>query len=75
MSGAGATAVIASVSPVPDAGSVALMTKLHEELARGNSPAVALAAARKWLGGPFAAPASAGFVCFGNGFGDVIAPR
>ncbi len=74
LTGAGATGVIASVSPVPDAGAVALMSRLHHELVRGTSPAMALAAARKWLGGPFASPASAGFVCFGNGFGHVVAP-
>jgi hypothetical protein len=74
LTGAGATSVIASVSPVPDAGSVELMTKLHGELVIGTSPVVALAAARQWLGGPFTSPTSAGFVCFGNGFGDVIAP-
>jgi CHAT domain-containing protein len=63
--GSGAGAVVASVSPVPDAGSVALMSKFHGQLVLGASPAAALVSARQAVGGPFLAPASAGFVCFG----------
>jgi tetratricopeptide (TPR) repeat protein len=68
LTGAGATAVVASVSPVPDFGAVGLMRRFHGELVRGATPAVALAGARRALGGPYVAASSAGFVCFGNGF-------
>jgi CHAT domain-containing protein len=68
LTGAGATAVVASVSPVPDFGAVGLMRRFHAELVRGATPAVALAGARRALGGPYVAASSAGFVCFGNGF-------
>jgi CHAT domain-containing protein len=72
LTGAGTTAVIASVSPVSDAGSVELMKALHAELVRGTSPAEALTAAREAVGGAFVSPSSAGFACFGNGFVDVL---
>jgi tetratricopeptide (TPR) repeat protein len=68
LTGAGATAVVASVSPVPDFGAVGLMSRFHGELVARVTPAAALAAARQALGGPYQAPSSAGFVCFGNGF-------
>jgi tetratricopeptide (TPR) repeat protein len=68
LTGAGATAAVASVSPVPDFGAVGLMRRFHGELVRGATPAVALAGARRALGGPYVAASSAGFVCFGNGF-------
>jgi hypothetical protein len=75
LTGGGATAVIASVSPVPDAGSVALMNKFHGRLVLGQSPAAALTSARQALGGPLVSPASAGFVCFGDGFGVLARSR
>jgi tetratricopeptide (TPR) repeat protein len=68
LAGAGAGAVVASVSPVPDAGVVGLMARFHQEIVTGASPAHALRSARQHLGGPFASPSSAGFACFGNGF-------
>jgi len=68
LAGAGSGAVVASVSPVPDAGAVGLMSQFHHELVSGASPAHALSSARQSLGGPLASPSSAGFVCFGNGF-------
>jgi tetratricopeptide (TPR) repeat protein len=68
LTGASATAVVASVSPVPDFGAVGLMRRFHGELVGGATPAVALAGARRALGGPYVAASSAGFVCFGNGF-------
>lgn len=70
--GAGATAVVASVSPVSDAGSVGLMVALHGELVGSASPASALTTARQAVGGPLASPSSAGFACFGNGFEKVL---
>jgi tetratricopeptide (TPR) repeat protein len=72
LTGAGATAVVASVSPVSDAGSVQLMTALHGELLRRANPANALTAARQTVGGPLGSPSSAGFACFGNGFERVL---
>ena len=69
---AGATAVVASVSPVSDAGSVELMIALHGKLVRGGNPASALTTARQAVGGPLRSPSSAGFACFGNGFESVI---
>ncbi|MDO9354082.1 MAG: CHAT domain-containing protein, partial [Solirubrobacteraceae bacterium] len=42
----GAQSLIASVLPVPDGATRRLMIALHRELARGASPAAALAAAR-----------------------------
>ncbi|MGH3631812.1 MAG: CHAT domain-containing protein, partial [Sciscionella sp.] len=56
----GARAVIASVLDVSDAGTVPLMTALHEGLAEGLSPAQALAAAQCAHGGH-------GFHCYGDG--------
>lgn len=74
LTGAGATAVLASVSPVPDFGAVGLMRRFHGALVAGATPAAALAGARRALGGPYLAPSSAGFVCFGNGFAPLAAP-
>ncbi|MGD0808159.1 MAG: CHAT domain-containing protein [Acidimicrobiales bacterium] len=73
LTGAGATAVVASVSPVSDAGSVELMTALHSELVQGANPARALTTARHTVRGPLRSPSSAGFACFGNGFESVLA--
>jgi CHAT domain-containing protein len=72
LTGAGATAVVASVSPVSDEGSVELMIALHRELVRGANPASALMTARQPAGGPLGSPSSAGFACFGNGFERVV---
>jgi CHAT domain-containing protein len=73
LTGAGATSVVASVSPVSDEGSVDLMIALHGELVRHTNPASALTAARQAAGGPLGSPSSAGFACFGNGFESVVA--
>jgi hypothetical protein len=73
LTGAGATAVVASVSPVSDAGSVELMIALHRELLRGANPASALTTARQAVGGLLRSPSCAGFTCFGNGFESVVA--
>ena len=72
LTGAGATAVVASVSPVSDAGSVEMMIALHGDLVRRANPASALRAARQAVGGPLRSPSSAGFACFGNGFETVV---
>lgn len=69
----GTAQVVASVVPVPDAETAELMTVLHEQLAAGRPPAVALAEAQTRLraGGPVAAATAAGFVCIGAGFAPV----
>ncbi|HUC13218.1 MAG TPA: CHAT domain-containing protein, partial [Acidimicrobiales bacterium] len=72
LTGAGATSVVASVSPVSDAGSAELMIALHGELLRRANPANALRTARQVVGGPLRSPSSAGFACFGNGFESVV---
>ena len=74
LTGAGATSVVASVSPVSDEGSVQLMIALHGELVRRTNPASALTTARQTVGGPLRSPSSAGFACFGDGFDSVVAP-
>src|SRR5579875_583718 len=61
----GTRSVIASGVPVPDAATRRLMSRLHELLASGRSPAAALALAQREL-----APrtiALGGFVCLGRG--------
>ena len=73
LTGAGALAVVGSVSPVSDARAVPLMSKFHRELVSGDSPAGALALARQLTGGPYASPTSAGFTCFGGGLWAVVA--
>ena len=70
----GATQLVASVVPVPDAETAPLMIAFHQRLAAGAAPAAALAAAQSELGGrtddrTFAA--SAGFVCVGSGIQSV----
>jgi tetratricopeptide (TPR) repeat protein len=69
----GAAQLVASVVPIPDAQTAPLMVAFHQRLARGESPAVALAAAQRQItggdtGGDTAAlAAAAGFVCLGAG--------
>jgi CHAT domain-containing protein len=58
MLGMGTRTIVASVVPIPDAAARRLMVAFHTQLARGASPAIALANAR-------ALPA--GFVCLGVG--------
>ncbi len=57
---AGTTTLVASVSPVDDGETQAMMTAFHERLAAGLTPARALAAATRTSG-------VLGFVCFGAG--------
>ena len=65
----GTTTVVASVVPVPDDATSALMIAMHAELAAGAPAAAALARARTALDpeDPRHAVAHAGFVCFGAG--------
>ncbi|HWE55216.1 MAG TPA: CHAT domain-containing tetratricopeptide repeat protein [Acidimicrobiales bacterium] len=63
----GVGTALASVSPVADSSAVGLMTALHRALADRVPPSSALAMARRQMGGPYASPSSAGFVCFGGG--------
>lgn len=56
----GAATVVASVAPVNDAETSAFMVNLHHELARGHSPAHALAAIPR-------TPGVLGFLCLGAG--------
>jgi tetratricopeptide (TPR) repeat protein len=56
----GTSTLIASVTPVPDGGSRALMLDLHDRLSAGTPPARALAEANLATG-------IDGFVCFGAG--------
>lgn len=58
--GLGTATVVASVVPVQDSSTHAFMAGFHENLARGLSPAHALAAARR-------SPGVLGFLCFGAG--------
>jgi CHAT domain-containing protein len=57
----GTRTLIASVAPVGDAETKALMGVFHEQLSGGASPASALAAAQRKV------PDARGFVCFGAG--------
>jgi CHAT domain-containing protein len=64
----GTQTLIASVLPVPDAATRPLMLALHDELARGVTPAEALARAQATpIAGYDAMAAAASFVCFGAG--------
>jgi len=64
----GTKTLIASVVPVPDEATRALMLAFHRALQSGSTPAAALAAARGAVGtGPAERVAAAGFVCFGAG--------
>ncbi|GAA2644914.1 hypothetical protein GCM10010399_93530 [Dactylosporangium fulvum] len=68
--GLGATSLVASVVPVPDAATRPFMLRLYRHLRSGAGPAAALARARRDLAGadPAARVAAAGFACFGAGF-------
>ncbi|MGI8685653.1 MAG: CHAT domain-containing protein, partial [Acidimicrobiales bacterium] len=67
----GTRSLVASVVPVPDDASLALMVGLHRRLRHGDAPAVALAGAQLDVTGPAATRrdrvAAAGFVCLGAG--------
>lgn len=75
----GASQLVASPLPVPDAETAPLMTAFHRRLAAGLPVAEALALAQEQLrGGGTPDVAVAGFVCVGSGFGRapvVPAPR
>jgi CHAT domain-containing protein len=75
--GGGATQLIASVLPIPDAETAPLMVALHRRLAAGDAPAMALAAAQAEVdpGDAPALAAAAGFVCMGAGFRSVGSNR
>jgi CHAT domain-containing protein len=66
----GTRTLVASVSPVPDAETKALMVDLHGRLRAGAAPAEALAAAQVAVGGEGSrhALAAGAFVCFGAGW-------
>ena len=59
--------LIASVVPIPDAETAPLMVALHQRLAKGHSPAAALAEAQREIRdeSPAGRAAAAGFVCIG----------
>jgi tetratricopeptide (TPR) repeat protein len=57
----GTRTLISSVAPVGDEPTRALMVRLHAEIARGATPATALAAAQTEV------PEARGFICFGAG--------
>ncbi|HEX4721091.1 MAG TPA: CHAT domain-containing protein, partial [Pseudonocardiaceae bacterium] len=65
----GTAELIASVVPIPDAATTALMVALHRRLTAGWTPAIALAAAQRAVrdDGPASVAAAAGFVCLGAG--------
>lgn len=67
----GTRSLVASVIPVPDDATVALMVSLHRRLRGGAGPAAALAAAQLEAAGPGSTRrdrvAAAGFVCLGAG--------
>jgi tetratricopeptide (TPR) repeat protein len=65
----GAAQIIASVVPIPDAHTTALMVSFHRRLVLGEPPAAALSAAQQRLteDSPAALAAAAGFLCFGAG--------
>ncbi|AEV85786.1 Tetratricopeptide repeat protein 28 [Actinoplanes sp. SE50] len=66
----GARSLIAAMLPVPDEAAAELMALVHQRLAAGEPPAVALAAAGRELtrsGGPAERVTAAGFVCLGAG--------
>jgi CHAT domain-containing protein len=64
----GTTALIAPVVPVPDAETAPLMIAVHQRLAAGAPPAVALADAQRQAAadGPASMAAAAAFVCVGT---------
>jgi CHAT domain-containing protein len=63
----GTVRLIASVVPIPDAETAPLMVALHERIAKGHSPAAALAEAQHAVRdlSPAGRAAAAGFVCIG----------
>ncbi|TDQ01330.1 CHAT domain-containing protein [Labedaea rhizosphaerae] len=63
----GTMRLIASVVPIPDAETAPLMVALHQRLAKGHSPAAALAEAQREVRdeSPAGRAAAAGFVCIG----------
>jgi tetratricopeptide (TPR) repeat protein len=66
----GTAQLVASVMPIPDTETAPLMVVLHQGLAAGQPPAMALANAQAALrsGDPATLAASVGFVCIGSGF-------
>ncbi|MDX3187344.1 CHAT domain-containing protein [Streptomyces sp. MN03-5084-2B] len=66
--GHGTAQLVASVVPIPDAGTVPLMVSLHRKLAAGEAAAPALAAAQLELrdADPASRAAAAGFTCLGS---------
>ena len=65
----GTNVLVASIVPVPDKATRALMCVFHERLAAGEPPAGALAAAQQRVAadGPAERAAAAGFLCLGGG--------
>ncbi|GLZ28859.1 CHAT domain-containing protein [Lentzea sp. NBRC 105346] len=65
----GSARLIASVVPIPDAETRSLMIAMHQRLALGEPPALALALAQQQVAsrGPADLAAAAGFVCIGAG--------
>ena len=65
----GTATVVSAVVPIPDADVVDIMDVFHHRLARGESPAPALHAARQVVDAsqPAALAAAAAFVCVGAG--------
>jgi hypothetical protein len=63
--GMGTRTVVASVGPVDDAGTTALMVDFHRRVSAGAAPAAALAAAQASATGRFASTHA--FVCLGAG--------
>ena len=65
----GTATVVSAVVPIPDADVVDIMDVFHLRLARGESPAAALYAARQVVDAsqPAALAATAAFVCVGAG--------
>jgi tetratricopeptide (TPR) repeat protein len=66
----GTANLVASVIPIPDAETTALMDAFHRGLASGEAPSAALASAQAQLrdDDPVRQAAAAGFVCVGSGF-------
>ena len=66
--GAGSSTVVAAVTAVPDGATAELMTRMHERLAAGATPAAALRAARASCDpdDTLAVATAAAFVCLGS---------
>jgi tetratricopeptide (TPR) repeat protein len=75
--GRGTRQVVASVVPLPDAQTAALMVSMHRLLTHGRSFAAALAEAQEGIdrSDPARRAAAAGFVCIGAGFGGIDVDR